>query len=98
MNLDRWMGAGAGADDAQARKLVKFHGVAAVAVLAVVALFASSSIVRATHGLDASALPPSVEPARSEPARAVSDTTQATRSIAPSDADLILQAYAPHGG
>ena len=97
MKFDRWMGAGA--DDVAARKLVRFQGAAAAAVLAVVAaLFAASSIVRASHGLDASALPLSVEPARSEPAQAVSDTAQATRSIAPSEADLTLQAYAPHGG
>ena len=96
MKFDGWMGAGA--DDVAARKLVKFHGTAAVAALAIVALFAASSIVQSTHALDASAASPSVEPARSKPARAVSDTTQATRSIAPSDADLILQAYAPHGG
>ena len=88
----------AGPDDTQARRMVKVVGGGGVLALALVALAGGTVLVRGSHDPDLHAVPVSIAPALAHPTTTPPAAAETPRAADPSESDLLLQAYAPHGG
>ncbi|MEO6410709.1 MAG: hypothetical protein ABIO45_18420 [Burkholderiaceae bacterium] len=95
MNLVQRMGAHN--DAASARKAVNYVSGGAVLALAVVAMASAMAILRPGDS-DRQPVPVSSELARPGPISSLPVSSQVPGQQLPSESDLLLQSYAPHGG